>query len=205
MKYLPIRTGASNELSCGSPMSSFRRPSILIVDSDTDSLFALAQMVNSFKIENAEIQLLTALSAQRALNLANHVTIDLVISDIQLLDMAGENLIDTIRALTGCFQLPSDLQDSCVYPVEYPSKVWKKRWIANIIFVRSVQKISLVFKSNLRYKLRLDYKLCLLCNYSPSPNIFNLVLSTTKCIGPDLYNFERSGSFTRELPRERVE
>ena len=107
MKYLPIRTGASNELSCGIPMSSFRRPSILIVDSDTDSLFALAQMVNSFKIENAEIQLLTALSAQRALNLANHVTIDLVISDVQLLDMAGENLIDTIRALTGCFQLPA--------------------------------------------------------------------------------------------------
>ena len=107
MKYLPIRIGASNEPNCDIPMSSFRRPSILIVDSDTDSLFMLAQMVNSLKIENSEIQLLTALSAQRALNLANHVTIDLVISDVQLLDMAGEDLIDTIRGLTGCFQLPA--------------------------------------------------------------------------------------------------
>ena len=107
MKYLPIRIGASNEPNCDIPMSSFPRPSILIVDSDTDSLFMLAQMVNSLKIENSEIQLLTALSAQRALNLANHVTIDLVISDVQLLDMAGEDLIDTIRELTGCFQLPA--------------------------------------------------------------------------------------------------
>jgi CheY-like chemotaxis protein len=107
VKYLPIRIGASNEPNCDIPMSSFRRPSILIVDSDTDSLFMLAHMVNSLKIENSEIQLLTALSAQRAINLANHVTIDLVISDVQLLDMAGEDLIDTIRGLTGCFQLPA--------------------------------------------------------------------------------------------------
>ncbi|MDA7904097.1 response regulator [bacterium] len=107
VKYLPVRTGASNELNWDIPMGSFRRPSVLIVDSDTESLFALAQMVNSLKIGNAKFQLLTAVSAQRAMNLANHVTIDLVISDIQLLDMPGEDLIDTIRGLTGCFQLPA--------------------------------------------------------------------------------------------------
>ena len=103
----PVRTRACNELIGDIPMGSFHRPSILVVDSDTESLFALAQMINSLKIGNARFQLLTAASAQRALNLANHVTIDLVISDIQLLDMPGEELIDSIRGLTDCFQLPA--------------------------------------------------------------------------------------------------
>ncbi|MGI9497260.1 MAG: response regulator [Mariniblastus sp.] len=88
-------------------MGSFRRPSVLIVDSDTESLFELAQTVNSLKIGTSRFQLLTAVSAQRAMNLASHVTIDLVISDIQLLDMQGEDLIDSVRSLTGCFELPA--------------------------------------------------------------------------------------------------
>lgn len=88
-------------------MGSFRRPSVLIVDSDTESLFELAQMVNALRMGDSRYQLLTAVSAQRAMNLANHVTIDLVISDIQLLDMQGEDLIDSVRSLTGCLQLPA--------------------------------------------------------------------------------------------------
>lgn len=107
MNYLPVRTGASNELNWDTPMGSFRRPSVLIVDSDTESLFELAQTVNSLKIGPSRFQLLTAISAQRAMNLASHLTIDLVISDIQLLDMQGEDLIDSVRSLAGCFELPA--------------------------------------------------------------------------------------------------
>ncbi len=107
VNYFSVRTGASNELNWDIPMGSFRRPSVLIVDSDTESLFELAQTVNSLKIGNSRFQLLTAVSGHRAMNLANHVTIDLVISDIQLLDMQGEDLIDSVRSLTGCFQLPA--------------------------------------------------------------------------------------------------
>ena len=79
MNYLPVRTGSFNELNWDIPMGSFRRPSVLIVDSDTESLFELAQTVNSLKIGTSRFQLLTAVSAQRAMNLASHVTIDLVI------------------------------------------------------------------------------------------------------------------------------
>ena len=107
LSNFPVRTGTCNEFYWDIPMGSFRRPSVLIVDSDTESLFELAQMVNALRMGDSRYQLLTAVSAQRAMNLANHVTIDLVISDIQLLDMQGEDLIDSVRSLTGCLQLPA--------------------------------------------------------------------------------------------------
>ena len=75
---------------------------ILLIDGDPDSLEVLSSFLES---EGAEVA--SALAAADGLRLAKQVTPDVVISELELPDLAGNLLLLALRALPGCAELPA--------------------------------------------------------------------------------------------------
>ena len=83
-------------------MSSYTQASILVVDSNAESLFTMAAILIA---QNHKVQ--TASNASEAIELADRETLDLMISDTRLSDKSGIELFQEIRQSPEHVDLPA--------------------------------------------------------------------------------------------------
>ena len=82
-------------------MYQFSQASILVVDTDAESLFSIVSILNAQKH-----RVLTANDAAAACDLARKETLDLLITDIWLKDQSGMELVKSIRQGSDKTDLP---------------------------------------------------------------------------------------------------
>lgn len=91
----------TNEHSGVQNNTELRTPIILLVDDDEDQLFL-------FKVflERTNCIVVTALSAQEALEILDQIHVDLVVSDINMPNIDGREMISRLRKMSDLAKLP---------------------------------------------------------------------------------------------------